>query len=301
MYPHQSFSAKIMLFGEYTVICGSMALMMPFDRFAGMWKTYDSDSQHPSIPFLRLFYEYLKDHDDIAAVLDIERLRHDMEHGLVFDSDIPIGYGVGSSGALVAATYSRYASNQVDDIQQLRKIFSAMESFFHGQSSGLDPLCIYVQKPMLVKSDGHIQPMNYLPDLRKAGMGMFLADTESIGMTEPLVSFFRDRLKHYTFFRRLNNELIPATNKAISALLDEDQVTFYESLRTISDFQIRYLTPMIPVNMRPIWQSGLDTDGYTMKLCGSGGGGYLLGFSKNMAATESYLLNHFPAFKWLAM
>jgi mevalonate kinase len=118
-------------------------------------------------------------------------------------------------------------------------------------------------------------------------------------MTEPLVTYFKDQLKQYAFFRRLTNELIPSTNLAISALLDEDQVKFYENLRAISSFQIKHLAPMIPDTMRPVWQAGLDTDLYTMKLCGSGGGGFLLGFSNDLAATEAYMHKHFPRLNWI--
>ena len=75
-----------------------------------------------------------------------------MKDGLYFDSSIPQGYGVGSSGALVAAIYDKYASDKItvlenltrDKLLKLKSIFSMMESFFHGKSSGLDPLNSYL-------------------------------------------------------------------------------------------------------------------------------------------------------------
>jgi mevalonate kinase len=55
---------------------------------------------------------------------------------MYFDS-IPQGYGVGSSGALVAAIYDRYAQDKIvlenltrEKLLQLKNIFSQMESFF---------------------------------------------------------------------------------------------------------------------------------------------------------------------------
>jgi mevalonate kinase len=38
-------------------------------------------------------------------VTDLAELKNDVETGMYFDSSIPQGYGVGSSGALVAAIY----------------------------------------------------------------------------------------------------------------------------------------------------------------------------------------------------
>jgi mevalonate kinase len=31
-----------------------------------------------------------------------------------------------------------------------------------------------------------------------------------------------------------------------------------------------------------IWQNGIDTNDYYLKLCGSGGGGYILGFTEDL-------------------
>ena len=77
-----------------------------------------------------------------------------------FDSSIPQGYGVGSSGALVAAIYDKYADDKItvlenltrDKLLKLKAIFSKMESFFHGKSSGLDPLNSYLSLPILINS-----------------------------------------------------------------------------------------------------------------------------------------------------
>ena len=51
---------------------------------------------------------------------------------------------MGSSGALVASIYDKYATDKItvlenltrDKLLKLKGIFSLMESFFHGKSSG---------------------------------------------------------------------------------------------------------------------------------------------------------------------
>jgi len=39
---------------------------------------------------------------------------------------------------------------------------------------------------------------------------------------------------------------------------------------------------MIPAAFIDVWKAGLETDDYYLKLCGSGGGGFLLGFAENL-------------------
>src|SRR5690606_35587126 len=91
---------------------------------------------------------------------DFKSLESDVAKGMYFDSSIPQGYGVGSSGALVAAVYDKYALDKItvlenltkEKLLQLKVIFSEMESFFHGKSSGLDPLKNYLSIPILINS-----------------------------------------------------------------------------------------------------------------------------------------------------
>jgi mevalonate kinase len=45
---------------------------------------------------------------------------------------------------------------------------------------------------------------------------------------------------------------------------------------------------MIPENMKPVWQEGLNRDDFKLKLCGSGGGGFLLGISNDFKLTRKY-------------
>jgi mevalonate kinase len=60
----------------------------------------------------------------------------------------------GSSGALVAAIYDKYAQNKITVLENLTrekllelKIFFSNGKLFHGKSSGLDPLNSYLSIP----------------------------------------------------------------------------------------------------------------------------------------------------------
>jgi mevalonate kinase len=55
------------------------------------------------------------------VTFDLAELKSDVETGMYFDSSIPQGYGVGSSGALVAAIYDRYAQDKITVLENLTR------------------------------------------------------------------------------------------------------------------------------------------------------------------------------------
>jgi len=46
---------------------------------------------------------------------------------------------------------------------------------------------------------------------------------------------------------------------------------------------------MIPSTFHHIWKNGIDSNEYYLKLCGSGGGGYILGFTKDFEKAKKSL------------
>ena len=59
------------------------------------------------------YTQYLAGLPEDLIPLDWAALKADLDHKLYFDSNIPKGYGVGSSGALVAAFYDRDALEKI--------------------------------------------------------------------------------------------------------------------------------------------------------------------------------------------
>ena len=49
---------------------------------------------------------------------------------------------------------------------------------------------------------------------------------------------------------------------------------------------------MIPKNFAKLWDKGIRTNDYFLKLCGSGGGGFLLGFTLDIENTFKTLENY---------
>ena len=106
--------AKLLLFGEYSILLGSQALSMPFGAFGARFRhiTPDQDGQAEATESNRqlgeLFENLVASRDYFGTFLDLERFATDISSGIYLDSTIPQRYGMGSSGAVCAAVYGRY-------------------------------------------------------------------------------------------------------------------------------------------------------------------------------------------------
>ena len=300
------FYAKILLFGEYGIIKDSKGLAIPFNAFKGALRFKEDTSSEiasSSNSHLKSYTAYLKNQvaeQRLDISFDFERLDADLEKGMYFDSSIPMGYGVGSSGAIVAAIYDRYADEKVsvlgsltrDKLLTLKGQFAIMESHFHGTSSGLDPLNSYLSLPILIHAKDHVESTP-IPSQNQAGKGaVFLLDSGITGETAPMVQLFMENLKNKQFEEVMREQFVQYTDACIDHFLSGNIRSLFSDLRKLSGVVFDHFKPMIPANFHDIWQKGLETDTYYLKLCGSGGGGYFLGFTQNLEATKKALEGH---------
>jgi mevalonate kinase len=294
------FYAKILLFGEYGIIKDSKGLTIPYNSYQGALKkseTLNEETKSSNKNLLK-FYEYLKGQESNELFdLRLNELKADIDEGMYFDSSIPQGYGVGSSGALVASIYDKYANNKItvlenltrDKLLKLKGIFSLMESFFHGKSSGLDPLNSYLSIPILINSTTHLEPTG-IPSQKSEGKGaVFLLDSETIGETGPMVSIFMNKMKNEGFRKMLNEDFAKYTDACIHDFLNGNIKSLFGNVKKLSTVVLENFTPMIPSPFLNIWKRGIESNDYYLKLCGSGGGGYILGFTKDFAKTKAIL------------
>ncbi len=79
---------------------------------------------------------------------------------------------------------------------------------------------------------------------------LFLLDTECKGNTQGLVEIFFNKLRRK---------------------------------KTFDNFQ-----EMIPSNFKKLWTDGIENEDYYLKLCGSGGGGFLIGFTRDIDTIDQY-------------
>lgn len=291
----KKFYSKIILFGEYSVIQNSMALLIPYSLFEGRL-TFRRDNTSVIDPELKAFSLYLKqllDSNQLNYQFDQSSFEFDISQGLYFDSTIPQGYGVGSSGALVAAIFDRYLqeSKESFDIKRLKNSFSQLESHFHGSSSGVDPLISYLNSPILIKNKNELGPVS-IPKFSKGKGGIFLLNTKRSRKTEPLVNLFLEKTRNESYFNLCEDVLRPITNHCIENFLNVDMDLLLKNFKLLSAFQHEHFSPMIPKLYRELWSEGLTSNAYSFKLCGAGGGGFLMGITDDFQKVKRVLSAH---------
>lgn len=264
----RSFPAKLLLFGEYTVLSGSQALAVPLHCWRGSWVQYGTND----LPSSLVFFDWLKKENVISADI-ADRMIDDVKHGWLYQSNIPIGYGVGSSGAYVAALYDRYIREQ-DDQREAASIMARMESFFHGTSSGMDPLVSLTEHAVVKDDSGKFHQVKD-PGLPE-GWRMYLLNSGISRHTDSLVKSYKGMLHNNEYRIAIERQLIPMVDHAIHFYLSSTSAMLEQCLSVISQFQHEHFQAMIPASVRKRWDALTQQEGVYVKLCGAGGGGYFL-------------------------
>lgn len=302
------FYSKILLFGEYGIIQDSMGLSIPYRAFRGEFKftgepTKDQVKSTGSLKKFANYIRTLSKNNKLNCEIDVEAFDRDIADGVYFDSTIPQGFGVGSSGALVAAVYDKYAKNKIDsreniakgDILELKKIFGSLEAHFHGKSSGIDPLICYLKLPILIKSKSELGTVGIpesKPDSVEGAGAIFLLNSGQPGETQPMVNIFMERMKNEGFRNMIKKEFKKYNDECIKAFLNGDSKPLFKNLKSLSSLILDNFKPMIPKTFHSLWEKGLESNAYYLKLCGSGGGGFVLGFTQDLEKAQLLLKDH---------
>lgn len=293
------FYSKILLFGEYGIIKNSKGLSIPYNFFKGGLKLGDlsNESIKESNKRLNGFADFLFKIKSSLVEFENLKIKEDLRKGMYFDSTIPRGYGVGSSGAIVAAFYEKYALNKITVLENLttvklltlKKIFSEMEAYFHGTSSGLDPLNSYLSLPILIQSKNNVETTGIPSQIKKGKGAVFLIDSGESSQTAPMIEIFLNSMKNKKFNKVMREEFIKITDSCVENFLDANFKSLLLDIKKLSSVVFKYFKPMIPSQFHEIWKRGIESNDYFLKLCGSGGGGYILGFTRDIEKTKSVL------------
>ncbi len=291
------FHSKVLLFGEYGIIKNSKGIAIPCKNFYGVLeKTDNPDSLHSDLK-LHDFYSYLKNSGILSKEMNLEQLNADIHQGLFFNSNIPFGHGVGSSGALCASVYYHYAYNferkqhySSDELKYLQDIMALMESFYHGTSSGLDCLISLIDAPIVIDGRNNLKVVD-TPKLAKLGE-FYLFDSGINRKTGPLVHQFLKEFEENIDYQKEFSKFVSYTNTAIESLIALDQENLIESYFEISKWQYINFSNMIPKVVRDMWLDGLETKKFLVKLCGAGGGGFFLVYAPRPINLEKGILIH---------
>ena len=305
MIKESLYYGKILLFGEYGIIQDSMGLSIPYTDYNGQFLYSKSPSSYStkSNQSLLNYYNHLvslNKEGNLPCDLNLDKFKKELDQGLYFDSSIPQGFGIGSSGAIVAAIYDKYCgTNKIDankqtsneDILVLKKIFSSLESYYHGTSSGLDPLICYLKIPVLIKSKNEIGTVG-IPNSVEGKGAIFLLNTGQVGNTQPLVQHFLERCKEEGFRNMLKNKFKKYNDASIEAFLKNEGKSLLKNVKSLSKVLYEHFQPMIPKVYRQLWKEGIESNAYYLKLCGSGGGGFILGFTENFEVAQDKLSDY---------
>lgn len=288
---NETFYSKIILFGEYSMIFDATALMIPLRRYKAQWKmnpALDQPSELASNKSIRKFMQYLSGEAELAPLFDFQRFDADLEQGLYLDSDVPSGYGLGSSGILTAAVYKRFITSPIDDLFDLKRVFGKMESYFHGSSSGIDPLECYLNKPFIINTE---RITSLREEFMPYDVHVFLVDTGIRSNTKPLVQYFRNKREDPEYLNAFQMEYVPCVKACIQQLIRWEKEAFFASLRKLTDGQLKFLRPMITDNTIDLFLEKPDFH-IGFKISGSGGGGYVLGITDDIAKTMDFMKDY---------
>ena len=282
--------SKVILFGEYSMIFDSTALVLPLKLFSAKWNA-DRGRSREFMSFSRKelsrFCGFLRAEESFSNVIDLDVLEADLQKGWYLDSDLPVGYGLGSSGTVVAAVYDRYAKTPVRDLMRLKDLFSQMESFFHGSSSGIDPLQCYLGRPFRITAEG----AELLADgFLKNRLQICLIDTEMKSDTKPLVEYFKRQREKEEYLRDFQRDYLPYVKGCMDAVIQGDTDCFFKRLQKLTSAQRVFFGPMIPDPVAELFERTYDFH-FGVKILGSGGGGYILGFTDDRQKASTVLLD----------
>ena len=269
------FYAKILLFGEYGIIEDSQGLTLPYSFYKGTLKFSDleSDFEKKSNLSLEKYSNYLLDLElPEEYKLDVHSFKNDIAKGLFFDSNIPQGYGVGSSGALVAAIFEKYSFTKREpdaisknELKDLKMIFGQLESYFHGKSSGIDPLICFMNLPILIESKGSVDKVS-IPAEELGKGAIFLIDSGTIGETGPMIQIFFEKLKNEGFRKTLKEDRFPFLQIRFVSLKETPMLS---SVKGLVEISIAGVTKRFEIN----YQLSIDKNAITLT------GNHMINFS----------------------
>ena len=149
--------------------------------------------------------------------------------------------------------------------------------------------CLSSNLPVLIHSKTHLDTVG-LPSPNEHGKGaIFLMDSGLPGQTQNMVSIFLEKCKQDGFRHLIKNQFKKYNDECIEAFLKKDFKPLFHSLKQLSQLVYDNFSPMIPDNYKKLWKEGIDSNSYYLKLCGSGGGGYILGFAKDYEKADKML------------
>jgi mevalonate kinase len=279
MNMRDTYPARIMLAGAYSDLAGGSALTIPFHFYTATLRKTDGippGKEEEAARSAETFHEIFHfisalPGQTFHAEPDLYLFRENL-HTTWMEMSIPAGCGLGRSGAVSAAIYEHFfpdAANQ--SLTGKKEDLAAVESYFHGKSSGWDALTCYEGSPLYFRPDGGIQAVDFHVGTVPGNYRFFLFDPGARTRSAPRVTYFLERMKDPGFAASIRDDYLPINQKLIEALLGLQHTDPALLFGVLSDFQFTHLREMIPEAAVDAWIEGQVSNEYYLKLHGSGG------------------------------
>ncbi len=270
----RTYSSKVLLFGEYTALLDGDILATPLSHYHSFWEKKTTSSSELLLRGLSNCIEYLiENKDTLILPIDLEALQATVSDGYFLNSTIPLGYGLGSSASLVAAIADQFMHEKVSN-EILKQGLAQMEECFHSVSSGVDPLVTFLNQTVRINNE-KISVINHRPTALDS---MFLLDSKIERTTKAGVSWFLEEMENESFQFLVARDLIRLNNSIIAAFVENEKEEVKTLFKELSTLQLGIFEKLIPSSIYHIWEAGLASDTFYMKLCGAGGGGFFMGY-----------------------
>lgn len=245
-------------------------MAIPYAKYGGRW-IRNKPSKRPD---LTDYFAYLREISaKLIAPLELGIL-DELKDQWNYESNIPIGMGLGSSASLAASVYQIAANPAPLSLTEKKADLGLIESFFHGKSSGFDPLVSFENKCILQSNNG-IQIQN---EIGQPPFSIYLIYTTIKRDAHKLIDQFRTQCDNTRFSDHME-KLASAASAMVDSVIQKKWKISY--LHDISALQYEYMDFLIPPEIKEIWKNTLNDPDHHLKLCGAGGGGCYLLFSSS--------------------
>ncbi len=286
--------AKIILLGEHFVVYGEPAIVMAIDKraYARVEKRNDNRLHVRSMDLnLEVFFEngsFRVEQGDLKeAKMRLEPVKQAIEkvmekHGqhvgldIEINSTVPVGAGLGSSAAVIAATTA--ATGAILDVklskEDILRITCTAEKIVHGTPSGVDPAISTMGGTMLFQMDTGFKPLEV-----KTNIPLIIGDTGVERSTRVQVEKVRDLVDKYP---RVTEHLMKAAReivlRAIEALKEND----LETLGTMMNINhaLLYGIGVSDESLEWLANAARKAGALGAKLTGAGGGGCMIALAR---------------------
>lgn len=100
-------------------------------------------------------------------------------------------------------------------------------------------------------------------------------------------------MEQEAFSTMMKDQFIKVSDACVDDFLKGNVGSLFQNIKTLSSLVLKNFQPMIPDTFHRLWQKGIETNDYYLKLCGSGGGGFILGFTRDFEKAKT-ALKDFP-------